>query len=104
MGVDLTIFPGKLITNNEFLSFSRLRVNGNYVLHDKIKQLNSYVIPELTGFFSEGYGTVTDDKYGNQIRWVYAKYLASIFDKEDKAVKAYLEALEPDHQIALYWH
>ncbi len=124
MGVDLTLMP--LECDHEGVhgkpafqfSHSMLNIERRRELWPLIEKLaRGRVSTDFTGFMGEGsdgeygYGKVRDDAYGQPIQWAKAGDIAKLAnhnavtnDARNRAVWAYLSALDPDTKVALYWH
>ncbi len=124
MGVDLTMLPldcdREADEHGPALQFSRsvLGVERRRELWPLIEKLEQ---DEVSSSFSSfmgtgqdgehGYGNTTETPYGNPLKWARAGDLAKLAtnqavtnDAKNRAVWAYLSALEPDTKVALYWH
>jgi len=57
------------------------------------------------------YGETLEDAYGHKVRWLYVKELLQWKNhagvqrnQKHRAIWAYLEQLNPETRVALYWH
>ena len=107
MGIDLKLLPfymGEAAFSNDVISIQR-----NYDMFDQIKKLPMMRVPdEFSGLVSMGgdyqeqhWGTVVEDRYGDAVKYVLAKDLKTI--NISGAAGAYVNAMEDEHKIALFW-
>ena len=109
MGVDLKLLP--FDCDMEILSFSHtvLNVRRSYELFEHIRALPSYCVPKgFTSYLSRDdayeethYGDTTEDPYGDPVRCVLASDLKIIGIPGPTG--AYINALDDDNKIALFW-
>ena len=116
MGVDLTLLP--LLQRDFWVSHDIIRINQRSELWDAINKLPSHPVPGRLGcYFAQtpegevGYGDVTEDCYGDPLRWVTPADLLTLSDHElvrdnwqNCAVWAYLAEMPKDWPIVLWWH
>lgn len=109
MGVDLKLLP--FDCDLEILSFSHtiLNVSRNYKLFENIRTLPSLKVPKnFTSYLSRDdaygeshYGDTTEDPYGNQVCYVLAGDLKTVGIPGPTG--AYINALDDDNKVALFW-
>ena len=109
MGVDLKLLP--FDCDLEVLCFSHtvLNVDRDYALFDRIKEVPSIRVREgFTSYLSRDdayeethYGDTTEDPYGDPVRYVLASDLKTI--GLPGPTGAYIEALDDDNKVALFW-
>ena len=109
MGVDLKLLP--FDCDLEMLSFSHtvLNVRRNYELFERIRALPSIRAPkQFTSYLSRDadyeephYGVTTEDPYGDPVRCVLAGDLKTIGIPGPTG--AYIDALDDDNKVALFW-
>ena len=124
MGVDLTLLPLEADHPAEGdkpafqYSHSMLNIWRSQALWPKIENLTQErVSAGFTSFMGRaadgehGYGKTTKDAYGEPIMWAAAGDLAKLAkslqasdNPQNRAVWAYLSALQPETKVALYWH
>ncbi len=124
MGVDLTLLPLDCDYPTEDdrpafqFSHSMLRTERRRELWPLIEKLEQgEVSPGFTSFMGtgpdgeHGYGKTVETAYGSPVKWATAGNLAKLAtnhavtnDAKNRAVWAYLSALDPDTKVALYWH
>lgn len=111
MGVDLTLLPLDYERENSGSAFSRLNLERRRELWDEFVKLPEHPISRVTGYMGDEFGDKTEDPYGTPLKWVYAKDLLPLKNHEavqdndqNRAIWAFLEALNPDKKIVLYWH
>ncbi len=112
MGLDLTlkmdIIPYAK-RHFDFLLSNRLRLDRNYDLFDAIKKLPSYDLSEytLSDYWDEGIREISEDPYGEKLRYIYSHDLAKIeienISDWNKAVLMLFKHLEANIKIILYW-
>lgn len=74
-----------------------------------IKSINTYLAKGKDG--EPCYGVVTEDYYGNPLYWMTARKLIEIKEKNPScftnyrshAAWAYLEKLDPENRVVLFW-
>lgn len=107
MGMDLKLLPfymGEAVFSNDVISVQR-----NYDVFDRIRKLAVEEVPAtFSGLVSmdedyddQHWGKVTEDRYGDVVKYVLAKDLKMI--NISGPVGAYVEAMEDEHKIALFW-
>jgi len=136
MSLDLTLMPYNFPDHN-YITFSHIVLplqTNNHALMDEIERVskeeqlksvsfikgegkppNGFVENTFSCFLARNidtdetcYGVVTEDAYGNPLKWVRVRELLKI-DKRlwrnppDIAALAYLSALDLDNRVALYW-
>ena len=109
MGVDLKLLP--FDCDLEMLSFSHtvLNVVRDYALFDRIKEIPAIRVPrDFTSYLSRDdayeephYGDTTEDPYGDQVRCVLAGDLKTVGIPGPTG--AYINALDDDNKVALFW-
>lgn len=112
MGVDLTLLPIDYEHNDGGSAFSRLMLERRRELWPDIeKQLPVHPIAKITGYMGDNFEARAHDPYGTPLTWAYAKDFSSFKDHEavqdndtNRAIWAYLAALNPETKIVLYWH
>lgn len=106
MGLDLTLLPYDRDFSRHVLSMER-----NYTLFDQIKKLESMRLEKpiysyVAGDDEDPCSEISEDKYGEPIRFVYAGDLAKLEEAEidiNKACLAFIKCLPMNHKVALYW-
>lgn len=105
MGVDLALLPFEANYNS---SFNVLWLERNYDVWKRIEKLETHPVQEgfrsHCGHSEKGdycYGETKEDRYGSEIRWVYARDIAPLLEGPEGA---YVKALPGDYRIALFWH
>lgn len=73
-------------------------------VYDLIQQIPMLdVSPGFRSYLGkEGYGSCTEDRYGNPLMFTRAMHLKTFITHPP--AKAFLEALADDWPVALYWH
>lgn len=108
MGVDLKLLPFYI----EGFSLTVLTCERWGELFEAISNIESTVIPSPFNSYlgDDGYGKTSHDAYGSPLRAVTAGQLSKLKEHPSVlrndinfAVWAYLNALHPDVQVALYW-
>lgn len=116
MGVDLTLMP--VIYRESLLCVSMWPLNRRCAINDAIMTLPS---SELLGpaqcFMAilpdggTGYGSATEDKYGEPLRQIAAGTLCSLSihpdiadDFQNRAIWAALVCYPPDWPVVMFWH
>lgn len=111
MGVDLALLP-YYGNSDEFNNFSHtvLQCNRNRDLFEMIEDVPSLDVDD--GFCSylsrddkneeSHYGVTVETAYGNRLKYTQAKHLKPLII--DGPVGAYIQALDDNHRVALYWH
>lgn len=121
MSVDLYLLPFDCDHPSIAYAHTLLSCDTSYSLWDKITDLPAF--PVQTGFTcfvsqdptevygNTHYGEVTADCYGKPLQYVLAGALAQLRaarevqeSPKNRAIWAYLCALEPTTKVALYWH
>lgn len=101
MTVELTLMP---CIDGENYSHNLISVGGvDIIMYYKLKDLKgTEVNNNFRGFHADnGYGKLTEDKYGIKLEFVTAGQLKSIEFSPPEA--AYINALEDDVPVVLYW-
>ncbi|EAZ90060.1 hypothetical protein [Crocosphaera chwakensis] len=113
MSLELAILPQYLQGRN--FSHDVIRLSFEPELFEVIKSLVETVgrpIKEIDCYLAEdGYGSITEDPYGNPIKGVQARQLKQALDKvsstnlpwRNKAFLAYLNELPDDLEVWFYW-
>lgn len=121
MGIDLTLCPEKYQSSTWFLAYDRLSLMSDYRVFDQLEGfeyyektsgLRAHPLPPNAGFDwygDEGIEQLTEDAYGTPLTFMYAKDLSTLDIPDDtsdwnKAVFAFVKALDPDTRIVLWWH
>lgn len=117
MGVDLTLMP--LISDNYWTSHELWDVTRRHELWDAIRELETHPVPgDFTCFRAtvgedefRGYGIITKDPYGDNLRYIEASVLASIAGHDcvqdnwkNIGLWNMLSRMPSDYPIVLYWH
>lgn len=111
MGLDLKIIP--TYRNGSNFSCSALECDRDYNLFDQVKfiqEKHGIDVPKkgVRAHFGDEYSQENEDAYGDRLQIVEAKYFKSVdlfYDSPtNRAVLAYIKALNEDHEIYLYWH
>lgn len=116
MGVDLTLLP--LIAKDFWCAHDILRIERRRELWESIMALSSAPVPKPLGcYFAHTnesdtcYGDITEDPYGEKLRWTTPKALLTLKDHEavqddwkNIAVWTYLAQMPDEWPIVLYWH
>lgn len=116
MGVDLSLMP--LIGQNFWTSHELILLERDRDLWEEFIKVRAIEIPQpLSCFVSilenkeRGYGYLSDDPYGNPLKFTTAKELKKLRTHKNvqchwknRAIWAYLEHIPDDWQIILYWH
>ncbi len=130
MGIDLKLLPLETREDMDWgFAHTMLELDRRHELWDFIDdevpvitkdnfKFSSYCAPIPSGEWEgeNGYGEITEDPYGNAIKWCRAGKLAEVMEKfytdgggyktdyRNLAAIAYLKVLPTDNLIALYWH
>lgn len=115
MSIDLTIVPSRREGKAPewFLAYDRLTCDQDYDFFDTIKALPSRELPEnvtFTWYCDEGCQDTTEDKYGDQLRYVKAgdfkkvKMSDAAFSGKNRGILALLSCLHPSTWVVLWWH
>lgn len=115
MGLDLTLIFNRwtdVIPWDLFLATDRLEFHRNYALFDAIKAIPSHPLPEgkaVEWYGDKGIDRITEDPYGDPLRWVTAANLSTIHPSEElcrwnRAVMAFVQCVPPKTIIVLRWH
>lgn len=111
MGLDLKIIP--IYRNGADFSCSALECERDYNLFDQVKLIQEkhgrdVLKKGVRAHFGDEYSQENEDAYGDKLQSVEAKDLKSVdlfYDSPtNRAVLAYINALNEDHEIYLYWH
>ncbi len=112
MGVDLRLLPFDADFDGLRFSHTVLNVHRNSDLWPCVKETEQFPVPDdFTSFSCENqeeyeeahYGYTVETPYGERLTYTAAKNLKGIAFKPD-AVVAYINALNDDVKVALYWH
>lgn len=106
MGTDLTLLPFR---DSDRYCHELLEVGRYYDHFDKIHELpqremtefNAFCSRETEGWDDNCYGKVTQTPYGDPVKYVLAKDLKKV--KLPGPVGAFVEALDDDVKVGLYW-
>lgn len=120
MGLDLTLLPFDADYDELCFSHTVLSCDRNGQLFCEIMALpsepvlegfSSYMSNEVVGDFDGiHYGPTKTTPYGEQVTFVKARQLcklqeiAGLVAYKNVAVWAYLQALDPETKVALFWH
>lgn len=113
MGIDLTLAIDRHESEDMrgwFLCYDRLSVNRDSRLYAQVERVPSFLVPKSTKvswYDDPGIKTITEDCYGTPLKYVLAGDLAQAFKGcgwYNKAIFAFLKALNPQTAIILYWH
>ena len=103
MGIDLTLLPFECSYAHVVLPVDRDRelfVRISRIPTKRIGSISSYLAYDEDG--ERCYGELDTDPYGNPLRWVQACCLKKC--KIPGPVGAYLEELNDEHRVVLFWH
>ena len=111
MGLDLRILP--IYQKGADFSVTSLECDRDYDLFDKVRSIQEEFGREVsrkgfTGYMGSEFCQQDEDAYGDILESVMAKDLKKIdllnTSKGNKAVFAYLNELDNEHECYLYWH
>ena len=113
MGTDLRLLP--FLYGDGDCSHDIIRVERDTELYEAIQGLSCRDVPiTFTSFCGRqsnseyGYGKTIEDPYGDPVKFVFARQLKKMDFSNPrhghKSVKAYIDAMDDDAMIALYWH
>lgn len=111
MGLDLRIMPA--YSGNSDFSLTSLECHRDYAFFDFVKDIqktHGRDVPRngFSGYMGDEWKKSDEDAYGDVLQSVQAKDLAGIDEFDDnatnRAIAAYIQHLEPEHECFLYWH
>lgn len=111
MGLDLKLLPFDADFDGLHFSHTILNVHRDRDLWACVKQTEQFPVPDdFTSFLcgkqdeyeEKHYGNTVETPYGERLTYTAAKNLKGIAFEPD-AVAAYINALDDDVKVALYW-
>lgn len=119
MGIDVQLLPFSYNSSFSVLALSRRSdliqelsdINDKQGI-DVPRDFYSYVSRDSSDGCEEShFGKTIEDSYGNRVKWVHCSDLLALSkhpgvqdNRENRAVWAYLKELEPQAQVALFFH
>ena len=117
MGLDLRLLPFDCDNGDFAYSHTILSCDRDSQLFDAIRELNQLSVTgrfytftgRQEGFEDVCYGNTQKTPYGEPVKFAIAGDLYRCFRNSggtgvNSAIRAYLQCLEPQTKVALYWH
>lgn len=119
MGVDLALLPFDFESDRFSFSHTVLNTERRKDLWEEIARLESKAVPDgFNSYVSRNddyeeshYGETLETPYGDRLTYVLASDLLAFWDhpgvkdeEKNRAVWAYLNCLNPQTKVALFWH
>jgi hypothetical protein len=112
VGVYLRLLPFDADSDDLHFSHTVLNVRRDEDLWDAVERTGQFPVPDDFNSFlcrnqeeceATHYGNTVETPYGERLTYTLAKNLKGIAFKPD-AVAAYINALDDDVKVALYWY
>ena len=112
MGIDLTIVPQNFPQLNDHLAYTRLGfMFRDYDYFDELQKISRPLNEVFRWYDDEGLTKRDDDKYGDKLTFIMASDFLKVkkvgkrkLSDWDKAIFAFIKALEPSTKLVLFWH